>query len=101
MWILERMQQRRTDMSRVRRGDTPEYAFDVIEAANRSDPQLAAATGLLTMLLIAMSIIEAPLPRQDFAVDGTGEVERPFPHEPGLLCSIDGKIVSWVAVEAS
>jgi hypothetical protein len=101
MWILERMQQRRTDMSRVRHGDTPEYAFDVIEAAQPIGPQLTAATGLLTMLLIAMSIMEAPLPRQDLAVDETGAVERPFQAESGLLCSIGGKIVSWVAFEAS
>jgi hypothetical protein len=101
MWILERMQQRRTDMSRTRRGDSPEYAFDVIEAAQPIAPQLTAATGLFTMLLIAMSTIEAPLPRQDFAVDGTGETECSISDEPRLLCSIGGKIVSWVAVEAS
>ena len=88
-------------MPRLRRRDTPEYAFDVIEGAKPIGSQLAAAAGLLTMLLVAMSAVDAPLPRQDFAIDATGEIERPHREEPGLLCSIGGKIVSWIAVEVS
>ena len=88
-------------MPRVRHRDTPEYAVDVIEGAKPISSQLAAAAGLLTMLLVAMSAIEAPVMRQDLAVNGTGAMESPFADEPGLLCSIGGKIVSWIAVEAA
>jgi hypothetical protein len=95
------MHQRKTDMPRLRRKDTPEYAFDVIEGAKPIGSQLAAAAGLFTMLMVAMSAMDASLPRQDFAIDATGGVERPHPEEPGLLCSIGGKIGSWIAVEAS
>jgi hypothetical protein len=41
-------------MPRLPRGDTPEYAVDVIEGARPIGSQLAAAAGLLTMLLVAM-----------------------------------------------
>jgi hypothetical protein len=88
-------------MPRLRRRDTPEYAFDVIEGAKPIGSQLAAAAGLLTMLLVAMSAVDAPLPRQDFAIDATGEIEGPHREEPRPLCLIGGKIVSWIAVEAS
>jgi hypothetical protein len=53
------------------------------------------------MLLVAMSAMECPLPRQDLAVDGTGKMGNLSADEPGLLCSIGGKIVSWLAVEAA
>jgi hypothetical protein len=93
--------ERRPDMPRVRHRDTPEYAVDVIEGAKPISSQLAAAAGLFTMLLVAISAIEAPVMRQDLAVNGTGAMESPFADEPGLLCSIGGKIVSWIAVEAA
>jgi hypothetical protein len=92
--------ERRTNMPRVRHRDTPEYAFDVVEGAKPISSQLAAAAGLLTMLLVAMSAMEAPLTRQDFPLNGTGEMESPSAGEPGVLCSIGDRIVSWIAVEA-
>jgi hypothetical protein len=88
-------------MPRVRHRDTPEYAMDVIESTKPISSQFAAAAGLLTMLLVAMSAMECPLTRQDLAVNGTGAMGSPFADEPGLLCSIGGKIVSWIAVEAA
>jgi hypothetical protein len=93
--------ERGTDMPRVRHRDTPEYAIDIIEGAKPISSQFAAAAGLLTMLLVAMSAMECPLPRQDLAVDGTGKMGNLSADEPGLLCSIGGKIVSWLAVEAA
>ncbi len=84
-------------MPHLHRGDTPDYAVDVIAAARPIGPQLTAAAGLLTMLLVAMSAVEGPLPRPDYAVDGKSEVEHPLPDEPGLLCSIGGRIVNWAA----
>jgi hypothetical protein len=48
-----------------------------------------------------MSAMECPLTRQNLAVSGTGAMESPFADEPGLLCSIGGKIVSWISVEAA
>jgi hypothetical protein len=75
--------------------------MDVIESAKPISSQFAAAAGLLTMLLVAMSAMEGSLTRQDLAVDGTGTMESPFADETGLLCSIGGKIVSWIAFEAA
>jgi hypothetical protein len=75
--------------------------MDVIEGAKPISSQFAAAAGLLTMLLVAMSAMECPLTRQDLAVSGTGAMGSPFADEPGLLCSIGGKIVSWISVEAA
>jgi hypothetical protein len=92
---------RRIDMPRVRHRDTPEYAVDVIEGAKPISSQLAAAAGLLTMLLVAMSAMEAPLTRQDLPNSGTGKMERRPANEPGFLCSIGGKLVSWITVEAA
>jgi hypothetical protein len=93
--------ERRTDMPRVRHRDTPEYAVDVINGAKPIGRELTGAAGLLTLLLVAMSAMEAPFPRQDFHVDRTGEMESPSAHEPGLLCSIGGTILNGIAIQAS
>jgi hypothetical protein len=88
-------------MPSVRHRDTPEYAVEVIEGAKPISSQLPAAAGLLTMFLVAMSAVEAPITRQDPAVNGTGAMESPVADKPGLLCSIGSKIVSWISVEAA
>jgi hypothetical protein len=75
--------------------------MDVIEGAKPISSQLAAAAGLLTMLLVAMTAMEGPLMRQDLTVNGTGAMDSPFADEPGFLCSIGGKIVSWISVGAA
>jgi hypothetical protein len=75
--------------------------MNVIEGAKPISSQFAAAAGLLTMLLVAMSAMECPLTRQDLAVNGMGAMEPPVADEPGLLCSIGSKIVSWISVEAA
>ena len=75
--------------------------MDVIESAKPISSQFAAAAGLLTMLLVAMSAVECPLTRQDLAISGTGTMGSPFSDEPGLLCSIGGKIVSLISGEAA
>ena len=48
-------------MPRVRQSDTPEYAVDVIDGARPVGSQLAIAAGILTVLLVAMSSVEAPM----------------------------------------
>jgi hypothetical protein len=88
-------------MPRIRHEDAPEYAVDVMDSAKPIGSQLAAAAGLFTMLLVAMSAVEAPMPRQPPYADATREMESPSAHEPGLLCSIGGKFRNWIAVEAS
>jgi hypothetical protein len=88
-------------MRRVRHKDTPEYAVDIIDGARPIGSQLGVAAGLLTAVLIALSAMEAPMRRPDLQVARAGGMETPSPDEPGLLCSIGGKIVSWIAVEAS
>jgi hypothetical protein len=75
--------------------------MDVIESAKPISSQFAAAAGLLTMLLVAMSAMECPLTRQDLALNGMGATGSSFADEPGMLCSIGGKIVSWISVEAA
>ncbi|WP_046869250.1 hypothetical protein [Microvirga massiliensis] len=88
-------------MPRARRDDTPDYVIDVIDDAKPIGSQLAAAAGLLITVLIAMSAVEAPMQEQDLQVDGIGAIESPSADGPGLLCSIGGTIMSWIAVDAS
>jgi hypothetical protein len=102
-WFLERIatRKRKTDMPRVRHGDTPEYAVDVIAGVKPIGSQLAVAAGLLAMVLVAMSTVEAPMQSQDLLGDALTQAQRLPTDTPGLLCSIRGKIVSWISVEAS
>jgi hypothetical protein len=88
-------------MPRIRQSDTPEYAVDVIDGARPVGSQLAIAAGILTVLMSAMSLAEAPMLRQDFHIneaENTGSLAK---DEPGFLCSIGGKVKDWVSVEAS
>ena len=88
-------------MRRIRQSDTPEYAVDVIDGARPVGSQLAIAAGILTVLLSAMSLAEAPMLRQDLHIneaENTGSLAK---DEPGFLCSIGGKVKDWVSVEAS
>jgi hypothetical protein len=88
-------------MRRIRQSDTPEYAVDVIDGARPVGSQLAIAAGILTVLLGAMSLAEAPMLGQDFHInepENTGSLAK---DEPGFLCSIGGKVKDWVSVEAS
>ena len=103
-WVIfsaDATEERKTDMPHVRDRDTPEYAMDVIEGAKPISSQFAAAAGLLTMLLVAMSAMDCPLTRQDLTVNGPGTMGSLFANEPGLLCSIGGMIVSWISVETA
>jgi hypothetical protein len=89
------------DMPRIQHRDTPEFVVRAIEGAKPIGSQLAGAAGLLTVLLVAMSAVEAPMPRQDVRiVEVVGKESSPV-QEASLLCSIGGKIVSWIAVEAT
>jgi hypothetical protein len=88
-------------MPRIRQSDTPEYAVDVIDGARPVGSQLAIAAGVLTVLMSAMSLAEAPMLRQDVHVneaESTGSLSK---DEPEFLCSIGGKVKDWVSVEAS
>jgi hypothetical protein len=88
-------------MPRIRQSDTPEYAVDVIDGARPVGSQLTIAAGILTVLLVAMSLAEAPMLRQDIHIneaESTGSLSK---DEPGFLCSIGGKVKDWVSVEAS
>ena len=88
-------------MPRVRQSDTPEYAVDVIDGARPVGSQLAIAAGILTVLLVAMSLAEAPMLRQDIHINEAESTEA-FPRtNRGFLCSIGGKVKDWVSVEAS
>lgn len=88
-------------MPRVRHEDTPEYAVDVVEGAKPISSQLGAAAGLLTMLLVAMSAVEAPMPRHLLHAEATIGTEVSSSDGLGLLCSIGGKFKNWISVEAS
>jgi hypothetical protein len=88
-------------MPRIRQSDTPEYAVDVIDGARPVGSQLAIAAGILTVLLSAMSLAEAPMQRQDIPIneaESTGSLSK---DEPGFPCLIGGKVKDWVSVEAS
>jgi hypothetical protein len=86
-------------MPRVRHADTPDYAVDVIDDARPIGSQLAVAAALLTVLLVAMTSVEAPLARPDPYSDGQGQIERPSP--PALLCSYGGNLRDRIVVEGS
>jgi hypothetical protein len=86
-------------MPRVRHADTPDYAVDVIDGARPIGSQLAVAGALLTVLLVAMTSVEAPMVRHDPYSDGQGQIERPSP--PALLCSYSGNLRDWIVVEGS
>jgi hypothetical protein len=88
-------------MPRIQHRDTPEFVVYAIEGAKPIGCQLAGAAGLLTILLIAMSAVKAPMPRQDVHIVEVAEEESLPAQKAGLLCSIGGKIVSLIAVEAS
>ena len=88
-------------MPRVRQSDTPEYAVDVIDGARPVGSQLAIAAGILTVLMSAMSLAEAPMLRQDFHVNEAERTGSLSKDEPGFLCSIGGKVKDWVSIEAS
>jgi hypothetical protein len=64
-------------MPRVRHADTPDYAVDVIDGARPIGSQLAVAGALLTVLLVAMTSVEAPMARHALYSDGQGKIERP------------------------
>jgi hypothetical protein len=86
-------------MPRVRHADTPDYAVDVIDGARPIGSQLAVAGALLTVLLVAMTTVEAPMARHDPYNDGQGQIERPSP--PALLCSYSGNLRDRSVVEDS
>jgi hypothetical protein len=88
-------------MPRVRQNDTPEYAVDVIDGARPVGSQLAIAAGILTVLMSAMSLAEAPMLRQDVHINEAESTGSLAQDEPGFLCSIGGKVKDWVSVEAS
>ena len=86
-------------MPRVRHADTPDYAVDVIDGARPVGSQLAVTGALLTVLLVAMTSVEAPVARHDPYSDGQGKLERPSP--PTLLCSYGGNLRDRSVVEGS
>jgi hypothetical protein len=86
-------------MPRVRHADTPDYAVDVIDGARPIGSQLAVAGALLTILLVAMTSVEAPMARHDPYGDGQGQIEHPSP--PTLLCSYGGNLRDRIVVEGS
>jgi len=86
-------------MHDVRHADTPDYAVDIIDGARPIGSQVAVAAALLTVLLVAMTSMEAPMARQDPDSDRRGQIERLFP--PALLCSYGGKSRVRMAVEGS
>jgi hypothetical protein len=88
-------------MPRIRHRDNPDYTVNVMDGAKPVGSQLVVAAGLLTVLLAAMSSMEAPMRRHDIHADGPSQTEGRSVSEPGLLCSIGGKFRDWFAVTAS
>jgi hypothetical protein len=64
-------------MPRVRHVDTPDYAVDVIDGARPIGSQLAVAGALLSVLLVAMTSVEAPLAPHAPYSGGQAKIERP------------------------
>ena len=86
-------------MPRVHHADTPDYAVDVIDGTRPIGSQLAVAAALLSVLLVAMTSVDAPMARHDPYGDGRGQIERPSP--PALLCSYSGNLRDRIVVEDS
>jgi hypothetical protein len=68
-------------MQRRHTNDMPSYAAEAIESARINGSQLVASSGLFAMLLIGMSLIEAPIPCWD------GSVQQPEVRQSTLLVS--------------
>jgi hypothetical protein len=83
-------------MPRIQHRDGPEFVVYAIEGAKPTSSQLAGAAELLTILLVAMTAVRAPMPRQDVRIVEVVEKESSPALEAGLLCSI----VNWIAVDA-
>jgi hypothetical protein len=66
-------------MRRCLTEDTPAYAAEAIASARIDSRQLAASGGLFVMLLIAISLIEAPIPRWD------GHAHKPEDRQSALV----------------
>ncbi|KLK91273.1 hypothetical protein AA309_20620 [Microvirga vignae] len=88
-------------MPRIRHRDKPDFAVDVMDGARPIGSQLVVAVGLLTVLLVAMSAVEAPMQPQDIYAAGAKEMESPSALDPKLLCSIGDKVRGWIAVTVS
>ena len=74
-------------MPRIRQSDTPEYAVDVIDGARPVGSQLAIAAGILTVLLGAMSLAEAPMLRQDIHINEAESTRKPSPRTNRDFCA--------------
>jgi hypothetical protein len=80
-------------MPRFRHADIPEYVSDMIASTQPIGRQLGVAAGLATMLLIAMSAMEAPMLSQDAYADRTREAESSSPNA-SWLCMISDQLRS-------
>jgi hypothetical protein len=80
-------------MPRLHPGETPEYVSDTIASAKPIGSQLGVTAGLLIMLLIALSAMEAPMLSRDAYVNRAGEAESTSPNA-SWLCMIGEQLWS-------
>jgi hypothetical protein len=90
-------------MPRIRHPDNPDYAVDLMDGAKPIGSQFAVAAGFLTVLLIAMSVMETPMQPQEptgSKAEAT-EMGEPSVPGPGPLCLIGTKVRDWISVAVS
>ncbi len=90
-------------MPRSRHSDAPDYANDLMDGAEPIGSQLSVATGILAVLLVAMSAVETPMQPQNLVARDVGATEIREPSTPSLgpLCLIGTKVRNWIGVTAS
>jgi hypothetical protein len=64
--------------------NTPAYAAEIIASAQSTGRQLTSSSGIFVVLLVAMSMIEAPLSRsEEYARPPHELINKPFGRTPG------------------
>ncbi|MPR05516.1 hypothetical protein [Microvirga tunisiensis] len=81
-------------MHRAKYRDIPAYADDVISFAKPVRSQLVLGAGLLSMLMIAMSAVEAPMLHQGTYISQSSEDGGPAQGISWLMCMFGEKPTS-------
>lgn len=81
-------------MHRAKYRETPAYADDIMSSARPVKSQLVLGAGFLSVLLIAMSAIEAPILRQDIYVGQPAEDGGAIQSISWLMCMFGEKPTS-------
>jgi hypothetical protein len=81
--------------------DTPSYVADAVASAQINGRELAASFGLVTLVLLAMTLIEAPILFQDGPTQLTEDKRIISPDGSSSICTTARSLMEQVATEPS